>query len=220
MDTTQPTAPPQLSPDGQWWWDGAQWVPAPAQPVAAVTPPWTSGPAQAAWGSAPTGHQPQRSGPDGLAIASLALGVIWLAGFASVVAVILGHVSRSKAKKSGREPSGLALAGLILGYVGCVFSIPVLAAIAIPTFLEQRDKGYEATVKADLRAAAVVQEELYTDYDSYVDTMTLFSDFTPTDGVELEVLSFSASSYCMTAQTSGQVWYLSSDGIPTTTPCA
>jgi hypothetical protein len=27
----QPTvyaAPPQLSPDGQWWWNGAQWVPA------------------------------------------------------------------------------------------------------------------------------------------------------------------------------------------------
>jgi hypothetical protein len=23
-----PTAPPQLSPDGHWWWDGTQWVPA------------------------------------------------------------------------------------------------------------------------------------------------------------------------------------------------
>jgi hypothetical protein len=26
--TAVPTAPPQLSPDGHWWWDGAQWVPA------------------------------------------------------------------------------------------------------------------------------------------------------------------------------------------------
>jgi hypothetical protein len=24
------TAPPQLSPDGHWWWDGGQWVPATA----------------------------------------------------------------------------------------------------------------------------------------------------------------------------------------------
>lgn len=220
MDTTQPTAPPQLSPDGQWWWDGAQWVPAPPQPVAPAAPPWESSPAQPAWGSAPVGYQPQRSGPDGLAIASLVLGVIWLGGLASFVAVILGHVSRSKAKRSGREPSGLALAGLILGYVGCVFSIPVLAAIAIPAFLDQRDQGYEATVKSDLRSAAVVQEELYTDYDSYVDTMTLFSDFTPADGVELEVLDFSATSYCMAAQKAGQVWYLTSDGTLTTTPCA
>jgi hypothetical protein len=29
-------APPQLSPDGRWWWNGAQWVPAaPAAPPAA-----------------------------------------------------------------------------------------------------------------------------------------------------------------------------------------
>ncbi len=28
-------APPQLSPDGQWWWNGVQWVPAaPAVPSA------------------------------------------------------------------------------------------------------------------------------------------------------------------------------------------
>jgi hypothetical protein len=25
---TQATAPPQLSPDGHWWWDGTQWLPA------------------------------------------------------------------------------------------------------------------------------------------------------------------------------------------------
>lgn len=24
-----PTAPPQYSPDGRWWWDGSQWVPVP-----------------------------------------------------------------------------------------------------------------------------------------------------------------------------------------------
>jgi hypothetical protein len=30
------TAPPQLSPDGKWWWNGAQWVSAaPVEPPAA-----------------------------------------------------------------------------------------------------------------------------------------------------------------------------------------
>ena len=31
MDPAAPTAPPQLSPDGHWWWTGQEWVPAPAQ---------------------------------------------------------------------------------------------------------------------------------------------------------------------------------------------
>ena len=28
MSQQNPTAPPQYSPDGQWWWNGNQWVPA------------------------------------------------------------------------------------------------------------------------------------------------------------------------------------------------
>lgn len=28
MDVSPPVAPPQLSPDGHWWWDGVQWTPA------------------------------------------------------------------------------------------------------------------------------------------------------------------------------------------------
>ena len=27
------SAPPQLSPDGHWWWDGHQWIPAEGQGV-------------------------------------------------------------------------------------------------------------------------------------------------------------------------------------------
>jgi hypothetical protein len=37
------SAPPQLSPDGQWWWNGTQWVPANA---AAPQAPATDGPVQ------------------------------------------------------------------------------------------------------------------------------------------------------------------------------
>ena len=28
------SAPPQLSPDGHWWWDGQQWIPASSRPPA------------------------------------------------------------------------------------------------------------------------------------------------------------------------------------------
>jgi hypothetical protein len=49
---------------------------------------------------------------DGLAIASLVC-----AFFVPILGIIFGHMSNHKAKKAGREKSGLAIAGLILGYI-------------------------------------------------------------------------------------------------------
>jgi hypothetical protein len=53
-------------------------------------------------------------------VASFVLGILWLFGIGSAAAVALGHVSlnridRSKPVQAGR---GLAIAGLVLGYVG------------------------------------------------------------------------------------------------------
>ena len=49
---------------------------------------------------------------DGLAIASLVC-----AFFVPILGIIFGHISNHKAKKAGRGKSGLAIAGLILGYI-------------------------------------------------------------------------------------------------------
>jgi hypothetical protein len=58
-------------------------------------------------------------------------------------------------------------------------------------------------------------------YDAYVDTATLLSSWTASDGVDLQVLAHSPSSYCLVAQKDGAVWYLGSDSFGTsTTPCA
>jgi len=43
-----------------------------------------------------------------------------------------------------------------------VIIIGILAAIAIPTFLNQRRRGWDAAVQADLRNAAVAQESYAT----------------------------------------------------------
>jgi uncharacterized protein DUF4190 len=93
--------PGQLSADGRWRWDGARWVPtteALAQPL-----PYTP--------TAPT---------NSLAVVALVSGILsWVVCpiVAAIVAVITGHVARSQIRRTGEGGGGLALAGLILGYV-------------------------------------------------------------------------------------------------------
>lgn len=191
---TQPSAPPQLSPDGKWWWDGTAWIPAPQQPADFYAPV----PVQS-MGYAPTAPVARH---DGLAITSLVLSVLWLMGFGSVAAIVTGHLSRSKAKREGREPSGVALAGLILGYVGAAFLVVgILAAIAIPVFLSQRDKGVAAEVKTSLRSAATAEETYYTDHERYTTEIADLAavGYSPAAGVELGILRADASGYCLGA---------------------
>jgi hypothetical protein len=54
----------------------------------------------------------------GLAIASLVLGILWLFGGGSILAVIFGHISLRQINRGERDGKGLAIAGLVLGYVG------------------------------------------------------------------------------------------------------
>ncbi len=47
-----------------------------------------------------------------------------------------------------------------------IIIIGILAAIAIPVFLSQRQKGYDASVKSDLHSVATAEESYLTDHTS------------------------------------------------------
>jgi uncharacterized protein DUF4190 len=86
-----------------------------------------------AYGEVPPGYGvPQPYPPyqvrqpyEGLAIASLVVscaGVLGLCtygigGVLGIVGAILGHVARSRIRRNGREGNGMALAGIIVGWV-------------------------------------------------------------------------------------------------------
>lgn len=82
----------------------------------------------------------------GLAIWNLVLGILgltcfWL--FTGIPAVICGHLAYSRIRRSAGALSGegVALGGLITGYISIalsIFIIPLLAAIAIPNFVKAR----------------------------------------------------------------------------------
>jgi len=70
----------------------------------------------------------------GLSIASLVLGCVgiflfWLYAIVPVLAIIFGGVAINKQKKAGVKPSGMAIAGLVLGIV--FTAIMVLALLAV-----------------------------------------------------------------------------------------
>jgi Domain of unknown function (DUF4190) len=62
-------------------------------------------------------QQPPRT-TDGLAIASMVLGIVWVLWVGSILAVIFGHISVRRIKREGKAGRGMAIAGLVLGYFG------------------------------------------------------------------------------------------------------
>ena len=63
-------------------------------------------------------------------VASL-IGLVSGVGF--IVGIICGHLALSQIKKTGEEGRGLAIAGLIIGYVGILISI-ILTIVFIALF--------------------------------------------------------------------------------------
>ncbi len=85
---------------------------------------------------------PQEKRTPGIAITSLVLGIFSLCCtgiLTAIPAVICGHVARSKINRSGGTlgGGGVALAGLITGYIG-IAVFPLLAAIAVPSLVKAR----------------------------------------------------------------------------------
>jgi Domain of unknown function (DUF4190)/DUF1707 SHOCT-like domain len=83
----------------------------------------------------PSGRPPSpapfpRTNP--LAITSLVCGIaqIMFGPFATIPAIICGHIGRSQIRRSGEGGAGMALAGLVLGWSGLVLGLLAIAGIA------------------------------------------------------------------------------------------
>ena len=80
-----------------------------------------------------------------------------------------------------------------------VIIIGILAAIAIPTFLSQREKAWEKAALSDLRNAAVVAEEFYSDPAGGNGTYAGFTYTKTSTGVAVVLKTGTASGYCLDA---------------------
>jgi type IV pilus assembly protein PilA len=124
-------------------------------------------------------------------------------------------------RKAREKESGFTLIELLV----VIIIIGILAAIAIPTFLNQRKKGWEASAKSALKNAATAQESYFTDNSVYgLETNLEAEGFNQSDNVTFTVISRSATAYCMSAKhdssDANRTYYLSDqNGSPTLTAC-
>ncbi len=139
----------------------------------------------------------------GLALASLLCGIgvfllFPLLFLFAPLAVIFGHIAKSKIKGSAGTVGGdgMATAGLVMGYLG-IAGVPLvglLAAMAIPAFQKVRHNSQEATVRNNLAQvwSAVEQQMLETQVETvtYEEVVgTYFQDFKPVAGEDYRGLT-------------------------------
>lgn len=75
-------------------------------------------------------HFMPRPATEGLAIASMVLGIVWVFWIGSILAVIFGHVALRNIKRNQTGGRGMAITGLVLGYIGVGFLVlPIVLAI-------------------------------------------------------------------------------------------
>jgi Domain of unknown function (DUF4190) len=91
-------------------------------------------------------HPPRTSG---LAIASLVLGILWGYGLGSLLAVIFGHVALSSIRRTYAKGTGMAVAGLILGYAGMLGAAFLLFLGLLTSTISSASPTAQTAVTAD-----------------------------------------------------------------------
>jgi hypothetical protein len=93
----------------------------PQEPDRGPAPPPPPRPAAPSYGA----RAPSTSKTNGFAIASLVLGIIPCTGITSILAIVFGFIARNQIQQSGgrQQGSGMAMAGIILGFVWIGISV-------------------------------------------------------------------------------------------------
>lgn len=74
---------------------------------------------------------PETSETNGFAVASLVLGIVWIMGLGSVLALVFGYIAKGQIGSSGGRQTGrgMAIAGIVLGWVGVAFLLAMIVLI-------------------------------------------------------------------------------------------
>jgi Domain of unknown function (DUF4190) len=134
----EPPSPPPGPPAPGWWLasDGKYYPPEQA-PAAPGPPP----PNFTAYSPYAPGVV-QATSTNGLAIASMVLGILWLYWVGSILALVFGYVARGQIDRAaGRQTGrGMAIAGIVLGWIGVAsLALVIILAVAFRDEIDDLD---------------------------------------------------------------------------------
>jgi type II secretion system protein G len=94
-----------------------------------------------------------------------------------------------------RSQRGFTLIELLI----VVVIIGILASIAIPKFVNTKEKSYVAQMKSDLRNLATAEEAFFYDSTSYTTSLAMLNNFTSSAAVTLTVNEATPKGWSATA---------------------
>lgn len=104
-----------------------------------------------------------------------------------------------------------------------ILIIAILAAIAIPVFLRQREKGWRSQVESALKNAATAEESYLTTNSAYtaVEADLAAEGFKKATAVTISITVSTGKGYCIKGNHTDlpatvDYWYYSGDGRPVT----
>ena len=105
----------------QPWGSAERWAP-PTAPPSSWYPP----------GSGPYPLPPPVAGraTNGLAVAAMVLGILWIWWVGSILALVFGYIALRQIRASNQSGRGMAVAGIVLGWVGLAVAIVGLIGAA------------------------------------------------------------------------------------------
>ena len=130
----------------------------------------------------------------------------------------------ARIRKSAEEKDqGFTLIELLV----VIIIIGILAAIAIPVFLNQRQKGYKADMKSALKNMATALESAATEtggnYSGFNLATAVTEGFNYSNTLSPSVISSGVNGYCLTVtdtRIAATPFYYDSDlGVPSETAC-
>ena len=187
-----PSGPPPYNPP----------PPSGTPPAYGAAPQWGPPPSYGYQGSPPPGYGYPRTEPFAVVslVASLVGLFMWFVG--PIVGIVFGHIARSRIKRSGANGGGLALAGLIIGYLELLLTIGGIAIIATVAVnashhatssarnLENHIEAVAARTDASPRDGTVVQQGIQeaglTNRDIFVGSTGQFAVNATSEDLSLE----------------------------------
>lgn len=123
----------------------------PTQPAQPAQPPYQPYGTPSPYGGSPYGGSPYQPAPptNGLAIASMVTSIVGIAGLCcyglggivGLVGAILGHVSKRRIREQGEGGAGMALAGIIVGWIAFGLMIAAIAFFVVVILIAESSSG-------------------------------------------------------------------------------